>query len=143
MRLTHGCIRLYPDDIASLYKQLPIGSTVKIEHEPVKVGWYAGKLYIEIYQPSSEMQISDSHLHNMAMNLVSKALDERPVTTGFSSKIRQAVKNKSGIPVAPCSLFKSLLVAHHVDTDSTKNAVNTVLVLILQLKKHIPHSTLN
>src|SRR5713101_4858235 len=31
---THGCIRLHPDDIASLYPQIAVGEAGEIEYEP-------------------------------------------------------------------------------------------------------------
>ena len=44
--------------------------------------------------------MTDADLLGIALNLVRAALDERPVITVLSSKIRQAVDNQNGIPVA-------------------------------------------
>jgi len=99
-RVTHGCVRMYPDDIAFLFTKVPDGVKVHITHEPVKVGWHAGTLYIEVHEPLSEMKLSDGHLFKTAMELVNSALDERPVTTVQSKMIRQLIENKSGYPVA-------------------------------------------
>src|ERR1700690_1852622 len=37
MPVTHGCIRLYPEDVAQLFPMIPIGTPVRIINQPVKV----------------------------------------------------------------------------------------------------------
>jgi L,D-transpeptidase ErfK/SrfK len=37
--VTHGCIRLYPEDILHLYPVVPIRTPVEIIYEPVKIGF--------------------------------------------------------------------------------------------------------
>ena len=46
MRVSHGCIRMLPEDIEYLFPQVPTGTTVRIVNQPVKAGWYGGKLYL-------------------------------------------------------------------------------------------------
>ena len=48
-RASHGCLRLYPEDIPVLYGQVPVGAEVRIVREPVKVGVRAGRIYVEIH----------------------------------------------------------------------------------------------
>jgi L,D-transpeptidase ErfK/SrfK len=54
MRVSHGCIRLYPEDIERLFELVPIGTTVRIIYEPIKVGWRDGALFIEIHAPNKD-----------------------------------------------------------------------------------------
>ncbi len=54
LRTTSGCIRLFPEDIRSLYSQISIGTPVKIIHEPYKIGIHNNRLYIEAHEPLSE-----------------------------------------------------------------------------------------
>lgn len=54
MRVTHGCMRLYPDDIKALFKMVPVGTPVRIVNLPFKAGWHAGKLYLEAHPPLHE-----------------------------------------------------------------------------------------
>jgi L,D-transpeptidase ErfK/SrfK len=51
MPVTHGCIRMYPDDIAALFPLVPVGTTVRLINEPVKVAWVEGQLLIEVHPP--------------------------------------------------------------------------------------------
>jgi L,D-transpeptidase ErfK/SrfK len=46
---SRGCIRLYPDDIAELFALAPVGTKVRVVHEPVKLGWIGGDLYLEVH----------------------------------------------------------------------------------------------
>lgn len=49
-RVSHGCIRLYSEDIASLFPLVPVGTLVRIIYEPIKVGWAEGKCWLQVYQ---------------------------------------------------------------------------------------------
>jgi L,D-transpeptidase ErfK/SrfK len=51
MPVTHGCIRMYPDDIAALFPLVAVGTTVRLINEPVKVAWVGGQLLIEVHPP--------------------------------------------------------------------------------------------
>ena len=39
MRVTHGCIRMFPEDIDYLFGRVDVSTPVRIINEPVKVGW--------------------------------------------------------------------------------------------------------
>lgn len=54
MRVTHGCIRMYPEDIEVLFEQIPVGEKVLIINQPYKVGWSLDGLYLEAHQPLEE-----------------------------------------------------------------------------------------
>ena len=49
MRVTHGCIRMFPEDVESLFNRLPSGTNVRIVNQPVKAGWVAGSPLIEAH----------------------------------------------------------------------------------------------
>jgi L,D-transpeptidase ErfK/SrfK len=49
LRSSHGCIRLYPEDIAQLYDAVPIGTQVRVVNQPYVFGWHEGKLYMQPY----------------------------------------------------------------------------------------------
>lgn len=54
MRVSHGCIRLFPEDIAALYERVGIGTPVHIVDQPVLAGWRDGRLYLEAHPPLTE-----------------------------------------------------------------------------------------
>jgi L,D-transpeptidase ErfK/SrfK len=51
MAVTHGCIRMYPEDIAALFPLVPVGTKVRLVNEPVKAAWAQGQLLIEVHPP--------------------------------------------------------------------------------------------
>jgi L,D-transpeptidase ErfK/SrfK len=51
LAVTHGCIRMYPEDVAQLFPMIPIGTPVRIINEPVKVAWVDGQLLLEAHPP--------------------------------------------------------------------------------------------
>jgi L,D-transpeptidase ErfK/SrfK len=51
LAVTHGCIRMYPEDVEALYPRVPVGTEVRIINEPVKVAWVNGELLVEVHPP--------------------------------------------------------------------------------------------
>jgi L,D-transpeptidase ErfK/SrfK len=51
MQITHGCIRLYPEDIEFLFNEVPVGMSVRIVNQRIKTGWVDGALYLEVHHP--------------------------------------------------------------------------------------------
>ena len=54
MRSSHGCIRLYPEDIEALFSRVARGTAVRIVNQPVLAGWRDGQLYLEVHPPLAE-----------------------------------------------------------------------------------------
>ncbi len=49
MQVTHGCMRMYAQDIERLYRAVPIGTKVRIINQTYKAGWHNGQLYLEVH----------------------------------------------------------------------------------------------
>jgi L,D-transpeptidase ErfK/SrfK len=54
MRVSHGCIQMFPEDIENMFKQVPVGTPVRIINEPYVTGMYQGQLYLQAYRPLQE-----------------------------------------------------------------------------------------
>ena len=54
MRVTHGCVRMFPEDIKYLFGQVGTNTAVRIINEPVKIGWSGNELVMEVH-PILEM----------------------------------------------------------------------------------------
>jgi L,D-transpeptidase ErfK/SrfK len=59
MQVTHGCMRLYPEDIESLFNQVPVGTPVRIVNQPYKSGWHNGVLHIEAHPPLDDSLVME------------------------------------------------------------------------------------
>ena len=51
MRVSHGCVRLYPENIEFLYELVAVGEVVTIINEPYQFGQRDGALYFEAHEP--------------------------------------------------------------------------------------------
>jgi L,D-transpeptidase ErfK/SrfK len=47
LRSSHGCIRLYPEDIEQFFNTVPIGTQVRVVNQPFPFGWTDGELYLQ------------------------------------------------------------------------------------------------
>lgn len=72
VRSSHGCIRMLPEDIAQLFRQVPMGTQVRIVHEPVKVGHLNGKVFLESHVPLSEAMYPKHQRLSTLVNYVSQ-----------------------------------------------------------------------
>jgi L,D-transpeptidase ErfK/SrfK len=99
MRVTHGCLRMYPEDIEQLFEDVPVGTPIQIVNQPVKLGWLADTLYIEIHPALEEnLEIPGNDLQTV-LNMVAEYTADRPITLSGSA-LRMAVERQDGIPVA-------------------------------------------
>lgn len=102
MRVTHGCLRLYPEDIESLFHAVPVDTPVEIVNQPVKLGWLADTLYLEVHPPLEEDQAGRDSLMRTALDLVHAEVLLRRVRLS-GRRLNQAVEEQRGYPV-PISL---------------------------------------
>jgi L,D-transpeptidase ErfK/SrfK len=59
MQITHGCIRLYPEDIEFLFGEVAVGMNVRIVNQRIKTGWLDGDLYLEVHPPLDGTETKD------------------------------------------------------------------------------------
>ncbi len=70
MQVTHGCMRLYPDDIEALFAAVAVDTPVHIINEPFKVGWDRGMPWIEVHPPLQEDAVAPPSLSDMLRVIV-------------------------------------------------------------------------
>lgn len=71
-RVSHGCVRLYPEDIETLFPQVPMGTKVTIINQPIKIGWLADTLFMEAHAPFEEENIVNEATLEKAIELLAK-----------------------------------------------------------------------
>lgn len=108
MRVTHGCVRMYPEDIETLFTQVPVGTQIQLVNQPIKLGWLASSLFIELHPPLEEDQDQFSDYTQKVMDaindfLIQESTDYRshsPIHVEIDSQIlKQAIAEKSGLPI--------------------------------------------
>jgi len=91
--VSHGCIRLYPEDIPTLFMSVPIGTRVSIIRQAVKAGTKDGRVYIEVHRDSSKPDVD--YFEEAVRLLTHKNLIGRIDT----EKLYSAVQEMKGMPV--------------------------------------------
>lgn len=91
-RISHGCIRLYPEHIPHLYRLVPVGEKVVIVRQPVKVGVKGKKVYVEVHRDD----YADINVRGEAMRLLK---GKNLVPKVSMAKLFRALKERSGVPV--------------------------------------------
>ncbi|MCF7970059.1 MAG: L,D-transpeptidase family protein [Methylococcaceae bacterium] len=96
MRVSHGCIRMYPEDIEKFFPILKVGTPVQIVNQPVKVGWFENALYIEVHPPLETHQADN--LLDIALDLIEQNnAGKLPIIDGEA--LRNALIEQKGLPV--------------------------------------------
>jgi L,D-transpeptidase ErfK/SrfK len=98
MRVSHGCIRLYPEDIESLYQQIQVGTAVRIVNQPYKIGVLNSVIYLEAHP---RLQENEQHRDKLTA-VVDRVIDRLP-KAGYTvnwDAVRGVVDQADGIPVA-------------------------------------------
>jgi L,D-transpeptidase ErfK/SrfK len=90
-RSSHGCLRLYPDDMVRLFRMAPVGMRVDVIHQPIKVCTSMRKVYVESHR-------SVSGVNDVGEALRLLAEKRLLVRTDFAKLIR-AVEEMKGMPV--------------------------------------------
>jgi L,D-transpeptidase ErfK/SrfK len=94
MRVSHGCVRLYPENIELLYSLVAIGEDVRIIDEPYLAGILNGELYFESHEPLEDDAISpEEHLQS-----IFNAFDELANETSQNT-VRTIAANARGVPL--------------------------------------------
>jgi len=101
MRVSHGCVQLYPEDIESLYKQVPVGTPVQIINRPHLAGWRDGQLYLEVHYPLEEDANNKLPLAKVLKAEIARAVklapkEAKPVD---DAKVHVAVERHLGYPL--------------------------------------------
>ena len=73
MRVTHGCVRMFPEDIEYLFGHIDISTEVRIINAPVKIGWNGDALVMEAH-PVLEMNTPTTD--EPVQDVVADALDD-------------------------------------------------------------------
>jgi len=98
MRVSQGCIRLYPESIANLIGQVPVGTRVRIVDQPARSGWRGGSLYLEVDPAGDEPDTRhDEDVWRKLRAQLEARADERAEIDW--DKARSAFERADGVPV--------------------------------------------
>ncbi|MCK5872579.1 MAG: L,D-transpeptidase family protein, partial [Methylococcales bacterium] len=100
MRVSHGCIRMYPEDIERIFPSIKEGTVVQILNQPIKVGWSNNGLYISVHPDLDDKQQRGYQTRLAeAMRLIQEASVGELINI-HGSLLKKALTESNGIPVA-------------------------------------------
>ena len=98
MQVTHGCIRMFPEDIAEFFTMVPVNTQVNLLDQTTKVGWSRGTLYLERQAPLEGTE-NPAHLDPAELDrAIAAATAGLDVTIDWDTA-RQAFQQMTGVPV--------------------------------------------
>lgn len=105
MRVTHGCVRMYPENIEELFPIIPVQTMVQIVNQPIKLGWQNQTLYMEIHPLMDEDLKKNQDLQSMAYEMIFQEIENKDAILDTKT-IKQALEEQNGMPV-PIATFVS------------------------------------
>ena len=94
MRVSHGCVRLYPENIEFLYELVMVGEPVMIINEPYLLGQQDGEWYFESHEPLQDDLIDSAE---RLSSVLQSAGDSLPAPMQEHARAVASVAN--GVPV--------------------------------------------
>jgi L,D-transpeptidase ErfK/SrfK len=142
MRSSHGCIRLYPEDIGRLFDTIPVGAKVTVVNQPFVFGRSAGGM---VMQPFGVMEDDKRDWEKSHRKLLDKtvsapirqALKERGRAIDWS-QVETLVAQPRGVAVpidraAPAAAGAALVPSEHVPV-----SLETVLLAAREVRNELP-----
>jgi len=97
MQVTHGCVRMFPEDIKELYGLVPVNTPVRLIDQPYKMGWRGDELFMEVHTPLEGTDHADAHSLTNITKLLVAATQDRAVVIDWA-KAERTFERASGIP---------------------------------------------
>ncbi len=99
MRVSHGCVRMLPEDIEKLFPSIKVGLPVYIINQPVKFGWLADTFFVEAHPQLEEEQLGEEDSIQLALYQIEKNHPQALLNLD-SYALRIAIRQRTGIPIA-------------------------------------------
>ena len=114
-RVSSGCIRLYPENIKMLFKEIEVGTEVNVINQPVKVAWIENELYLEVHPDLEQAilmeetgQVKHRDISDEDMKRITSAAGEFQDRLRWPT-IRAAFRERKGYPLLIARVPKSFI----------------------------------
>ncbi len=99
MRVSHGCVRLYPENIEALYTFVDIGEAVTIVNEPYQFGWRDGTLHFEAHAPLEDDETPAEDRLELLLDTQTDAAGA-PLHDDLRAHVKDIASDPRGVPVS-------------------------------------------
>jgi L,D-transpeptidase ErfK/SrfK len=141
MRVSHGCVRLYPENIELLYSMVETGVPVRIINEPFLLGKRNGELYFEAHEPLEDDTADPAE---RLQSLLERASDEGSLSRHDADHIRAIASDANGVAVLVSYhdshevLARASLVRNTVEPDPNAPTLTEVREMIDEVMAEEP-----
>ncbi|MEM7041741.1 MAG: L,D-transpeptidase family protein [Pseudomonadota bacterium] len=103
-RVSSGCVRMYPEDVETLFELVTVGTKVTVIDQPIKLGWIGGELFIEAHptqEQSDELEAKgrfEPELHSDIVEQILTVVGENRGRLDWGT-IRKAAIERRGYPI--------------------------------------------
>jgi L,D-transpeptidase ErfK/SrfK len=97
MQISHGCVQLYPEDIENLFKNVQVGTPVKIVHQPYLAAWEGNMLFLEAHPPLEQWRNQTRQLQKALRASLSKLAAEKQAVIDWK-RVDRILSESKGIP---------------------------------------------
>jgi L,D-transpeptidase ErfK/SrfK len=104
LRSSHGCIRLYPEDIEFIYEMVQVGEKVTVVNQPFVFGWHRDQLYLQTFEvleddPRDWQKAQKKLVSRSLAQRIQKQLAERKETINWDA-VSHLAHDPHGVPVS-------------------------------------------
>lgn len=115
LRGSHGCLRMYPEDIVCIYNDVPVGTPVRVVNQPQLLGWRDRTLYLQAYPVLEDDKRNHDKLLKKSLSSVRTTpkakLDARPKAKVNQTLLNEVIRNSRAFAV-PITQPDTTLQAH-------------------------------
>lgn len=136
MRVSHGCIRLYPEDIEALFAEVSLKTPVNIINQPYKIGVKDNVIYLEAHPFLDEDTEKYENNLTSVVALIVEISDDQNYELDWSAAY-EAINKPNGLPVAIGMYLPETIQAEVAEksTDDLQAKVSKGLTEDIQAKK--------
>lgn len=97
LRVSHGCVRMYPENIERLFSQTSVGTKVTIVDQPYLIGWRDNMLFLEVHTSVDKHSKKIKQLNKQLLN----KFKQNPEAAGTEidwDKVKKVLAMSTGTP---------------------------------------------
>ncbi|MGB5345243.1 MAG: L,D-transpeptidase family protein [Woeseia sp.] len=139
MRVSHGCVRLYPENIESLYELIALGEVVAIVNQPHLLGLRDDQLFFESHPVLEDHSVdTEQHLAALIDSVSHSGLTQLPKAE-LGARLHAVASAARGVPVRVQQgdddeiYERALLVRNTVEADPDAPTLSEVREMMDQL----------
>ncbi len=121
-RVSSGCIRMYPEDIVTMYDLVSVGLPVRVVDQPVKAGWIGDELYLEAHPSLNQADDTEQDGYVRTYEFTEADMSILMTEAGSYadlidwSTVREVIRTRRGVPVLVATKPKAALSEQAVET---------------------------